>query len=216
MTSASISGGINMYSIYRRYGNKRIHYRRHRAPWQWGGHLGVQTATHWHNLIPHLLGAMLWVKVRRNKNPVMTDYRERDSRDSLSPQKGNERDKCRYRWTEWRETGREQDGWQNRIDFCPVLWISSWLLRVSVIFASQWHLVSKEQNITPLTVLDRGTEETEKMDIMGGIGLPVAFSPGQVPLMARYHWWGLCQQLCVVERDPWCAFTAPFFPCRGL
>lgn len=29
------------------------------------------------------------------------------------------------------------------------------------------HLVSKEQNITPVTVLDGSTEEREKTDIMG-------------------------------------------------
>lgn len=43
--------------------------------------------------------------------------------------------------------------------------------------ASQWNLFSKEQNITPVTVLDRGTEGRKKT----GMG------PGQVPFMAHYH-----------------------------
>ncbi len=45
--------------------------------------------------------------MRRNKNPVMTDYREQEGRDDLTPQKGKGDVDG---WTEAGETGREHDG----------------------------------------------------------------------------------------------------------
>lgn len=63
-----------LYSIYCRYSNKKIALSRPSGePLQCVWHLGVHATTYWHNLIPHLLYAVLWVKVRRNENPVMTD-----------------------------------------------------------------------------------------------------------------------------------------------
>lgn len=55
-------------------------------------------------------------------------------------------------------------------------------------FASQCNLINKELNTTPVTVLDRGTDGTEKTGIIRGRrGLPLAVSPGQAPLIAHYQ-----------------------------
>lgn len=72
MTSTSVSVRMNMHFIYRCYGNKRIDGTGHL-----GGEVGILGFRHWHNpTVAGSLGALLRAKVRRNKKPVMTDYRE--------------------------------------------------------------------------------------------------------------------------------------------
>ena len=124
-----------MYSIYRRYGNKRI--APQKAPWQWGEHLGVQADTYWQNVIPRSLAAMLWVKVSRNKNPVTTDYSERESGSSLSPQKENETARCGRMDGVRRDrerSRRRRVTWTHWTCVSLKLWISA-DCRVSVIFS---------------------------------------------------------------------------------
>lgn len=166
------------------------HHRGHRAPWQWGGHLGA--------LISGLLGVMLWVKVRRNKNPVMKDYSEQESSGGLSPQI----------WQRGGRRGKNKAG--GRADQTPVRCFGF----LADCRECQSSLESVEfsqqgQNITPVTALDRGTEEREEMGIMGE---NYGIRPGQMPLMAHCHWWLLWQQMWLIEINLQCTLSSPLVP----
>lgn len=155
-----------MHFIYRCYGNKRIDGTGHL-----GGEVGILGFRHWHNpMVAGSLGALLRAKVRRNKKPVMTDYREWESRGSLLP----------IGWTEWGETASEQDRWQSRLDFCLMFFFFfSWLPGVSVIFGKSVEFI--QQRAEHNTSYCAGQRHWGKKEDWNGPWAGVPY--GSLPLM---------------------------------